>query len=127
MTGGELTGCSDGIDTFYGGIALGEWQGKGVFNHSGGSVTINDLTLARQAASTGEYYLGKGGVLNVKSFIKIAGETDAKGIFTQSGGTLNTPEIQNNDTFMFKGGNLNADRFINNGLLRCRNNQSIFA
>lgn len=51
MTGGILQAGSGG-----GAIVLGEY-GKGEFLQSGGAVTIDNLTLARQSGSTGNYYL----------------------------------------------------------------------
>lgn len=86
---GEITGyygtlageLSDSMH--YGGIVLGEWGGTGLFNQTGGMVAINDLSLARQTGSTGEYFLSGNASLEVMDVAKI-GEK-GMGIFTQDG------------------------------------------
>ncbi|HOI73736.1 MAG TPA: hypothetical protein PLO63_06255 [Syntrophales bacterium] len=96
MTGGTLTGFigERPVDselqygTWYGDIALGEWGGKGYFNQSGGSVTVNTLTLARQIAnggirSYGRYELSGGELKTSQTNIGMSGD----GVFVQTGGT----------------------------------------
>lgn len=53
MRGGEIIAGENGA----GSIVLGEWGGSGSFAQSGGAVTVNDLTLARQNESEGYYRL----------------------------------------------------------------------
>lgn len=52
MTGGELNQGADGGD-----IVVAEWGAAGWFDHSNGTVHVNNLALARQADSTGYYNL----------------------------------------------------------------------
>jgi len=95
LTGGVITGVEvstgvydEGVELFethYGGIALGEWGGTGVFNQSGDSyVRIDSLELARQANSTGRYTLEEG-ELTILSYEKIG--LNGEGALTQNGGT----------------------------------------
>jgi hypothetical protein len=71
-----------------GGISIGEWGAWGDFIQSGGTVTISDLTLARQVGSTGTYDLNDdygNSILTVYGTEKIGNM--GEGIFTQTGGT----------------------------------------
>ncbi len=87
MTGGTLEG---------GGLALGEWGGRGYFSQSGGGVSVTGLQLARQVdvkveggtviqtRSYGEYNLSGDGTLTVNGFAVIGRVGD--GLFNQTGG-----------------------------------------
>ncbi|AUB83191.1 hypothetical protein THSYN_21090 [Candidatus Thiodictyon syntrophicum] len=70
-----------------GSIALGEWGGQGKFIQTGGSVTVNELSLARQSIpvlSQGTYELSNGGLtVNGNERVGIQGV----GIFEQFSGT----------------------------------------
>lgn len=81
MTAGTI----DGGDA---GIVLGEWGGRGEFYQSGGNITINSLTLARQndpVLSEGDYQLSEdSSILNVLDFETVGGS--GVGTFTQTGG-----------------------------------------
>lgn len=64
MSGGAIGGIdtgeedSDGEPIFeYGEVVLGEWGGKGVFQQTGGTVEVQNLTLGRQERGIGEYTL----------------------------------------------------------------------
>jgi hypothetical protein len=86
LNDGELTG---------GGLCLGEWGGTGDFLQYGGTVTVNDLILARQnfpVASHGNYELQNGTL--TANYIKIAER--GIGTFTQSGGLVTV----NNDLIL---------------------------
>jgi hypothetical protein len=96
MTGGVLTGWTgtrtvdiegvptDVYKTWYGGLVLGEWGGRGEFLHSGGDATISNLTLARQENSQGEYTLSGASSLTVMDNVTIGQK--GTGVFTQNGG-----------------------------------------
>jgi len=70
-----------------GSIALGEWGGQGKFIQTGGSVTVNELSLARQndpVLSQGTYELSNGDLtVNGNEHVSIQGV----GIFKQFSGT----------------------------------------
>lgn len=90
-----------------GGIVLGEWGGMGYFDQSGGSVSIQDLTLGRQASQGytgdddiyvdpfkgyGEYTLsGEESSLNVAGAFTVGHE--GEGTFDQSGGMVTTDSL----------------------------------
>lgn len=83
MIGGDIVAGPNGA----GDIVLGEWGGTGEFNQSGGTVHINNLTLARQDGSTGYYVLSGDPsssvtLVTANTFVGNRGT----GIFTQSGG-----------------------------------------
>jgi hypothetical protein len=103
MQGGKLSG---------GGIALGEWGGKGEFYHSAGKVNVsNALELARQNNSYGYYELSSIGELYTKD-TKVGGDGD--GHFKQTGGahyvsdTLTVAAGSGTGRYDFLGGSLSA-------------------
>jgi hypothetical protein len=120
MTGGDIVAGPNGA----GGITLGEWGGRGEFYQSGGTVTLDNLQLARQnfpIASNGYYELsGTGHLIANNEEIGILGE----GRFNQSGGTNEVTgtltirkELVSTSTGLYElsGGELNANRVVNNG------------
>ncbi len=84
MSGGVIEGWTDSGNTYYGSITLGEWGAEGYFTQDGGSVTINELNLARQVGSYGKYELNDGS-LSVLDSVTIG--KAAFGEFIQSGGS----------------------------------------
>ncbi len=104
MTGGVLDGWygtrvvgtdEDGnpiseTKTWYGNIVLGEWGSRGDFLHSGGTVTIGSLILARQAGSIGNYELSNSGNLTVNGEVRVGNM--GTGYFTQTGSTTHTAD-----------------------------------
>jgi hypothetical protein len=85
MTDGELKEGAGG-----GGIILGEWGGFGWFDHQGGTVTVNDLTLARQIDSTGYYTLSGAGELTTNTTLV---GNDGYATFDQDGGPHTTNDL----------------------------------
>ncbi len=86
---------NDGVSTevtqtWYGGIVLGEWGGYGDFNHSGGTVHIDNLTIARQENSVGHYNLSGDATVT----LTVEGQTvvgaRGSGFFDQTDGTHTT-------------------------------------
>jgi hypothetical protein len=82
MTGGEITAGPTGLA----GIVLGEWGGRGDFLQSGGTVTIDNLTLARQEGSSGYYTLSGDQAVALNLATASVGARGI-GVFTQNGGT----------------------------------------
>jgi fibronectin-binding autotransporter adhesin len=117
MIDGELKAGPGG-----GGIILGEWGGKGEFYHSGGSVTVNSLQLARQNFSNGYYELSGTGQLTVEGNVDFGVRGD--GYFKQKGGTnqvngtltISVNPGTSTGTYEMSGGTLNAGNIINNGI-----------
>jgi fibronectin-binding autotransporter adhesin len=105
MTGGTITGWTDSNNTTsFGGIVLGEWGGKGEFIQSGGTVHIDNLTLARQANSIGNYELsGDSSVILTVEGPVVVGQFGA-GKFTQSGGVLSSGSLTIGASVGFDGG-----------------------
>lgn len=87
MRGGAIEAGLNGL----GEIAIGEWGGRGEFYHSGGTITIGGLNLARQMNRTGQYSLEGDALLKVQGTARIGDR--GNGAFTQTGGTFQTDEV----------------------------------
>jgi len=117
LSGGLLGPVLDaaGNPTGYGGIVLGEWSATGKFFHSGGTVDVDNLTLVRQAGSSGYYEMSEAvpgtTLLNLNSLS--VGE-NSTGEFVHNGGTATVTgdlniggTILGNGTYRMNNGTLN--------------------
>lgn len=119
LYGGAITNAKVDADgnPVYGGIVLGEWSATGYFFHSGGTVTVDSVELARQSGSTGHYQIdgdtaslqanfmtvgrsGTGSFVHSAGSVAIAGELNVggdpgiTGTYQMSGGTLSTQTVR---------------------------------
>lgn len=123
----------------YGGIVLGEWSATGHFFHSGGTVTVDSVALARQVGSTGRYqidgdtaslqanwidvgkqgdgaFVHSAGSVAVANDLNLAGAAGVSGTYQLSGGTLSAQKLRvgqaGNGTFTQTGGTLTSGDVI---------------
>jgi hypothetical protein len=123
-------------------IALGEWGGQGKFIQTGGSVTVNELSLARQSVpvlSQGTYELSNGdltvngnervGIQGVGSFEQFSGTNTvtgnlslaealgSTGTYTLSSGmlTVHGPDDEGAGTGVVSVGDAGVGHFTQNG------------
>ncbi len=87
-------------------------DGKGTYNLSGGSLSFRDEYIG----SSGTGVFNQTGGTNTVQTITIAENPGSSGKYSLSGGTLTASNIVNNDRFNYSGGNLNLGTLTNNGV-----------
>ena len=87
-----ITIADDSNLTLTGGLYMGYGKGASTttVNQTGGTATINNLSMNATSGSAKSYYNLSGGILNITSVMRVGQQSDSSiSVFTQTGGTIN--------------------------------------